>query len=146
MVRAAYGRMPESRTDGYLVYYGEETYCSDTAVNLDETLANIYYVAFAQNAGGGWEGKGASGLLENMAVQQISGVIFIVSIVALALWHKGIMLYITGNLVCYFFGTRWFIMSWQTGVGWEYGLAAIGLAAFCMSMAVMQAFKGNIRA
>lgn len=146
MVRAAYGRMPESRTDGYLVYYGEESYCSDTAVNLDETMANIYYRAWAQNDAGTWGEGSASGLLENMAVQQIAGVIFIISITALALWRKGIMLYIAGNLVCFFFSARWFTLSWQTGTGWEYGLGALGLAAFLMSMAVMQAFRGNIRA
>jgi len=62
MVRAAYGRTPESRTDGYLVYYGGAENASDTAVSLDETAAVIYYKAWSQTAGGIWEEEGVKSI------------------------------------------------------------------------------------
>ena len=65
MIRAAYGRVPESRTDGYLVYYGDEATTSDTGVNFEEGVADVYYRAWSQNAAGVWEEVGVSDLMEN---------------------------------------------------------------------------------
>jgi len=65
MIRAAYGRVPESRTDGYLVYYGDGTTTSDTGVNFEEGVADVYYRAWSQNAGGFWENVGVSDFMEN---------------------------------------------------------------------------------
>ena len=59
MIRAAYGREPTSRTDGYLVYYGNATFASDTALNLDEIALPIYYRAWSETASGVWEDTGA---------------------------------------------------------------------------------------
>lgn len=75
MVRAAYGRMPESRTDGYLVYYGENSYASDTAVSLDETATAIYYRAWSQAESGVWEEEGSSGWIEGIGMTLIALII-----------------------------------------------------------------------
>jgi len=71
MVRASYGSMPTSRTDGYEVYYGEGTSCSDTGVNFEESAATVYYRLFSQNAAGAWEDEGISGFMENPAMMLI---------------------------------------------------------------------------
>jgi hypothetical protein len=65
MVRAKYGSEPVSRTDGYEVYYGDGTSCSDTGVNFEESASTVYYRLFSQNGAGAWEKEGISGFLEN---------------------------------------------------------------------------------
>ena len=43
MVRAKYGEMPMSRTDGYLVYEGALEVATDNSMNFDETASILYY-------------------------------------------------------------------------------------------------------
>jgi hypothetical protein len=51
MIRAAYGRYPTSITDGYLVYLGPLAFCSDTGVDLNETVEGIFYRAWSETGG-----------------------------------------------------------------------------------------------
>ena len=89
MIRAAYGRYPTTRTDGYLVYYGNGTYASDTAVNLDETPSLIYYAAFSESAGGVWETTGTSEWYEGDGMRLIAIVILALGLMLPAfLWKK----------------------------------------------------------
>ena len=83
MVRAAYGRIPASRTDGYLVYYGDNTTAIDTALNLDDTASTVYYRAWSESATGIWEDIGATGFLEGPAMKLIA---FILLCIALMVW------------------------------------------------------------
>lgn len=65
MIRAKYGSYPVDREDGYQVYYGDGTVASDTGVNFDEGVSDVYYIAFSQNASGAWEDVGSSNFMEN---------------------------------------------------------------------------------
>jgi len=65
MIRAKYGAYPENRTDGYQVYYGDGTTATDTGVNFDEGVADVYYTLYSESALGVWEDTGTSGLMEN---------------------------------------------------------------------------------
>lgn len=58
MVRAAVGRIPEDREDGYLVYYGTASTVTDTGhgINLDEDT--VYYRVWSQNVWEVWENTG----------------------------------------------------------------------------------------
>jgi hypothetical protein len=94
MVRAAYGRMPESREDGYLVYYGDREYCSDTAVSLDETATPVYYRAWSQNIGGAWEEGETTGFIEGIGVTMIAFIVLALGIVGIAMWKKHLLLYL----------------------------------------------------
>jgi hypothetical protein len=76
MVRAKYGSMPTSRTDGYEVYYGDGTSCSDTGVNFEESASTVYYRLFSQNGAGAWEDEGISGFLENPNMTLIAFFLF----------------------------------------------------------------------
>ena len=76
MVRAKYGSIPTSRTDGYLIYYGEGTSATDTGINLDETVSQVYYRAWSQNAGGVWEETGISDFIEGGGMTLIAFLIF----------------------------------------------------------------------
>ncbi len=93
MVRAAYGRTPESREDGYLVYYGDEEYCSDTAVNLDETASRVIYRAWHQNANGIWEEGETTGFVEGIGVTTIAYVVLAIGLTSIAAWKKQFILY-----------------------------------------------------
>lgn len=75
MIRAAYGRMPEDREDGYLVYYGDLEYTSDTAVALDDIAVPVYYRAWSQNEGGVWENEGSTGFIEGWGMLMIAFVL-----------------------------------------------------------------------
>lgn len=56
MVRAAYGRIPTDRDDGYLVYYGTGSNGTDYAVDLNE--GRRYYRAWSQGSSGQYENTG----------------------------------------------------------------------------------------
>lgn len=93
IVRAAVGRIPESRTDGYLVYEGTGTNCSDTGVSLDETAAYVYYRAWSQNVGGIWEEIGISDFIGGAGMVLIAIVILVLGITAASFFIKSSMLY-----------------------------------------------------
>ena len=79
MIRASYGGIPESMTDGYLVYYGDLEYTSDTGVNFFENIGEVYYRAWSQNETGLWETTGVSNSIEGVAV--LLGILVFLSLV-----------------------------------------------------------------
>ena len=61
MVRAAIGREPAARDDGYQVYYGPATTCQDDgSFQFEEMAGEVYYRVFSQHAWGFWETQGVS--------------------------------------------------------------------------------------
>ena len=54
MVRAKYGTMPMSRTEGYLVYEGALDSAVDTSMDFNETAGTLYYRIWGQRADGLW--------------------------------------------------------------------------------------------
>ena len=81
MIRAAIGRYPKDIGDGWLVYYGDGTNCTDTGVNLDETASPTYYRAWSQNVGGAWnEFAYAEDNIEGIGVQLLAFVILAVGL------------------------------------------------------------------
>ena len=103
MIRAAYGRVPESRTDGYLVYYGPDDgigeIISDTGVNFDEGVSDVYYRAWSQNAAGIWEETGTSNLMESpyMLLIVLAGLAFGFTI-ASAVLKKGFLAFAAASV------------------------------------------------
>ena len=78
LVRAAIGRMPENRSDGYEVYYGTGTNTTDW-VNMETLSVPIYYKSWSQTIGGTWEEGGSS-------TGQVEGVsMILIAFIALAL-------------------------------------------------------------
>jgi len=88
MVRAAVGRAPESRTDGYLVYYGDGTNTTDWSNNLDTLDAAVYYKAWSEKAGGVWEEGGSA----TEFVAGIGMILLVIGIVCLGLMIAGFVL------------------------------------------------------
>lgn len=54
IVRAKYGSMPDSMSDGYLVYDGAGTNYSDTSMNFEEYLGTLVYRIWARGETGNW--------------------------------------------------------------------------------------------
>ena len=133
MVRAAYGREPESRTDGYLVYYGNATVASDTALNLDEVASPIYYRAWSQSASGAWEETGSSDFLEGPALKLIAFVILCMSVMIWG-WRikKVSVLFI--SLMCWM-GFAAYMYSIGSA-SWDYyrifALVGVGMSVLCV--------------
>lgn len=75
MIRAKYGSYPASPTDGYLVYYGDLEYTSDTAVSLDETATAVYYRAWSEKEPGVWSPLYAEGNIEGVGVTLLAFII-----------------------------------------------------------------------
>jgi hypothetical protein len=72
MIRGKYGSypadIPDSFTapsDGYLVYYGSATSCSDTSMNFNENAGTLYYKAWGQRADGTWFTTTSTGAKES---------------------------------------------------------------------------------
>ena len=65
IVRAGYGHLPVSRTDGYQVYYGPDETVTDTSAALTGVDV-IYYRAWAQTPAGLWEEIGSTANTEGI--------------------------------------------------------------------------------
>jgi hypothetical protein len=51
-IRGKVGSYPVNVADGYEIYNGAGNTVDDNAVSLDETAANVYYIAYSVNGGG----------------------------------------------------------------------------------------------
>lgn len=83
MVRGAVGRYPTSMTDGYLVYLGNGTSCSDTGVSLDETAALVYYIAWTQNNAGVWSALYSGGSIGGIGMVIIGEAVILLVLLAM---------------------------------------------------------------
>ena len=91
IIRAAIGRIPENREDGWLVYYGDGT--NTTSWTNMETLSDpVYYRAWSQNAGGIWEEVGASDYVEGISMQLLAFLIAAIGLTIGGYWLKNIPL------------------------------------------------------
>ncbi len=137
MIRGAVGRVPESRTDGYQVYYGDGTNTSDTGVSLDETAAPVYYIAFSQNAAGVWEELGVSDSLEGFGVTTLAIMLGVLAFTFFAIWKKEAVFYMLGVI-------GWLFMTFYL-VNRDYpeenAYLPYAIAGFCLSVTLVMAIQ-----
>lgn len=137
MVRGAVGRVPESRTDGYLVYYGTGTSTSDTGVSLDETAAPIYYRAWSQNAASVWEEVGVSDFLEGFGMLTVAIALIVLVFTVLAFLRRDAMLYMLGTI-------GWLFMTFylvNLNYPAENAYLPYAIAGFCLSVTLIMAIQ-----
>ena len=75
MIRATVGREPTSRTDGYLVYYGQGNSTTDWSNNLDTMDAKVHYRAWSESAAGAWSSEYAEGFIEGIGMKLIAFIV-----------------------------------------------------------------------
>lgn len=98
MIRGLYGAIPADRTEGYLVYYGNGTACSDTTVNLDDPPEeyisdnaddlDIYYRAWSETPGGIWEGEGVSATIGGIGMTFIGLIMLGAFLMVVGFWRR----------------------------------------------------------
>ena len=118
MIRTSYNGYPETREDGYLLYYGQGTSYSDNAVDLNETFSYVYYRAWTEDLDGSWSPEYVEDSIRNEAVTELAeGVVQAASILQLAcigaivlaltiiaFWRRDFFLYVIATLALVFYG------------------------------------------
>jgi len=138
MIRAKYGSYPVDRADGNLVYYGDGVVASDTGVNFDEGVADVYYRAWSEDAGEVWEEIGTTNFMENpyMLLIVLVGLAFGFTI-ASAVLKKGWLAYsgaggwIIAAIYCFSRHT----VTWDTYFSLGFLFLALMLACFFAPLA-----------
>jgi len=107
LIRAKYGEYPEDSTDGYEVYFGPGWATSDTGVNFDITLENVYYRAWSTN-GIGTSTDYAEANMEGLPVLLLGTIILILGLTGIAYYSRwGILLFFAGiSIMRYGFSLR----------------------------------------
>lgn len=98
MVRAAVGRLPESRADGYLVYYGDGTFTSDWSNNLDLLDTPVYYRAWSESANSTWEEAGVSDFLGGVGMTILAVAIIVLGLTIAAFVFKNVPLLLASTM------------------------------------------------
>lgn len=98
MIRASYVRIPESRTDGYLVYYGDGESTSDTGVSLEESFMPVNYRAWSEDPEGVWEDFGVSDSFEGVGMTIFAVVAIILAFMVMGFVFKNGILFLASSL------------------------------------------------
>jgi hypothetical protein len=80
MIRVKYGDYPEDRNDGYLVYLGTDSNCTDPNVILASPEIP-YYRAWSQSSEGAWEEVGTTAEANFMSMSFLFGILVILGLV-----------------------------------------------------------------
>jgi hypothetical protein len=149
-IRAKVGNYPTSVSDGYEVYDGAGDTVDDNSVSLDETFANIHYIAYSvdgggapssdraeANTGGAWMTAITALLTEYFP--QILTLLFFAIILALAYCARIPALYIICGIIIVLLGLFFAITSSASGNASTFvylggGMALIGIVTVLMSL------------
>lgn len=137
MVRGAIGRVPQSRSDGYLVYYGTASNTTDNGVDLEDET--VYYRVFSQNSWGVWEDEGIWDSIGGTALMLIAIVVIALGITALAFILKNPILHIVGVPAWLALGALLWNQPWpaaNTYLATAFMLLAISVAIVHLVMTV----------
>lgn len=147
MVRARYGSMPEDREDGYLVYYGEGNYATDTGINIDELVTPVYYRAWSQNAKGVWEEGETTGFMEAKYMQLLALVVLTLGLMVTAFVLKQGILYFSSVGAWVILGAYSFSQSAsETDIYFFLFLLSMGMALAGLAVIMLSRKKGKVDA
>jgi hypothetical protein len=132
MIRAKYGSAPTSVTDGYLVYYGNAHNTSDTSMNFDESLGQIYYRAFAETAPGVYDDSTLPASVEGVVMTLIALILLSLGLTIGGEVKKNVMLVVAGALFWAILGAYAYYLSTTLTTG----MSAIYYALFWGGMAM----------
>jgi len=156
-IRFAYGRQPTQPAEGFLVYSGNGTSFSDTGLDMNRTIADVFYSAWSKDAEGNYSTSYAAVIVENTAMTELAtalsgsidsftksfsasfttfisfasvviAIIIVSALVALAYTKKNPILYTLASLVLLLFS-----FQWMANDNWFY----IGLVTFALGVATI---------
>jgi len=130
MVRAAIGRLPESRTDGYLVYYGNGTNATDWTANLGTIDARIYYRAWSQSFSGTWEEAGVSDWLTGGGML-IAFMVLSLGLTIVAFWRNNMPIATVAGIAWLGLFVADFTGHGMTGDYWVFTMVFLTMALIC---------------
>jgi len=154
MVRAAFGRLPEDRTDGYQVYYGDGTSCTDTALSL-ATPEIVYYKAWSQNADGQWSELFASADTEGFmsASFLFIGLIGLAGMLTYFAWRRRHVLICMAASVSWLALGTWLFFgdvtnlqleeTWTQLIGWVFIMMTFACLLFLMDVEIQYEARGR---
>lgn len=146
-IRMKINSLPEDINDGYLVYTGNASTFTDTWLHLDYIWSEIYYIAYSENATGGYSESYAWGYTESPYVEEVAdnllnlgsifqvmsdyiphiiGFLICVVITAVAFWRRGALLYALAGLSWIAYGA----MEFSTNIYLSFILFAFGVCCF----------------
>lgn len=131
MVRAAIGRCPEDRDDGYEVYYGNGSTTKDW-VNMETLSEEICYVAWTQNDLGVWNDLDTgTGTVEGIGMVLIALISLSLGLLVISFWQKRIWLFISGGIAWFSLGMYGVIKGDSGEVLWIIGILGVMVAFVC---------------
>lgn len=147
MIRASYNRYPnnissanETPSDGYLVYYGSNTTCTDASLDFDQNPGPIYYRAWAQNDDGTWNVQVQSTFKESEIVKLIAFLVLPLVLTVASFFSKA-----WGTLLAVAASFGWGILAFWTysqhTTTWD---IYFSLFWFCIGMLIVMIFAGII--
>jgi len=131
MLRMAYGRVPDGRDDGYLVYYGVSDNFTDSNIDFSGLTLPPYYRAWSQNAGGLWEEIGSHGEANFMSSSWMLMVFmgFAIALMVINFRRRNILLAVAASMVWLALAVWLFLgssapigldASWKTILAWVF--------------------------
>jgi hypothetical protein len=100
------GTYPISISDGTLVYYGPESDCIDTGIEMGlfPNLNTYYYRAWSENV----LGEVSTGYTQKEVTGIMTALLFTLGISAFAFWKRDVWLYIIAAIAVFFFAAQLF--------------------------------------
>ena len=115
MVRAKYGTAPADITDGYLVYYGALEQASDISVDMDQTINQLVYRAWSEDAVLGWSTP-AEAIVESVAMNQLVILLILALFKGFAYWHRERWLYVLAGFASLAIGFTYVDTNFAIGI------------------------------
>lgn len=141
MIRGKYGHYPKDipdeftePSDGYLVYSGNLTSCSDTSMDFDQNPGPIYYKAWGLRDDGTWQSPPLEGWKESRALLALAVTILALGITIAAFVIKQQLLHAVGIIGWMIFAYFMYNRDW----GPENTYLPTAIAMFGLAMVIVE--------
>lgn len=152
LIRRGFHHAPGARDEGYLVYYGNGTSCTDTGIDLNDP-GTVFYSVWGEDMYGNWSSRPAHYYMESPGMQEIAtGITGMGDLVALLSyfvlpllcavayqWRGSIIFAVPGALAACL------ALPYLADYGWHFAAPVLVLALFIMFKLLYQAWSGGIK-
>jgi len=153
MVRAAYGRVPASRSDGFQLYYGSGTSATHWVTDIG-LVGPIYYRAWSENADGIWEETGSTKEANFMSASFLFiGLIGLTGMLTYFAWRRRHVLICLAASVSWLALGMWLFFgdvtnlelteTWTQLIGWVFIMMTFACLLFLMDVEIQYEARGR---